>query len=496
LSNWLPWRAPTDAEILPDQDMLVARSRDLNRNNGIASGGLQTLQDNVVGTGLRLAANPDYRALGKDIAWAEKWSQTTESLWRTWADSTDCDAAHRLNFAGLTALVFRSALEAGEALALPLWLERTETPFKTCLQLIDCDRLSQPFNQLPTVKLRGGVEVDDYGRPLAYHIRMFENWMSMMFPAQAWVSGQWERIPAETDFGRKRVIHLLVQDRIDQTRGKPILAPVIEQFRMLDSYQRTELQSAIVNSLVAGVIETPMDPAAITELLGGDQNRYLDQKNQYRPQMEGGTFIPLYPGDKLTPFTPSRPAPQFSNFVEAVLRHIGVCLGMPYELVVKDFSKTNYSSARAALLEAWRFFMARRTWIAQYWCAPVYRLWLEEAVNAGMIEAPGFYQNLSYYCRAKWIGPGRGWIDPVKEAEAAQVRMITQISTLEQECAEQGQDWNDVLEQLAVENARRKELNLPNPQELMPAPPRGEKPEPTDEAAPGNQPTNQQGEAA
>ena len=104
----------------------------------------------------------------------------------------------------------------------------------------------------------------------------------MFFPAIGGIAGEWECIPAETDWGRKRVLHIYTQDRVDQTRGKPMLAPVIEQFRMLDSYQRAELQSAIVNALVAGVIETPLDPATLAEMVGGDPNAYLAAKNEYR----------------------------------------------------------------------------------------------------------------------------------------------------------------------------------------------------------------------
>lgn len=460
LANWQPMRAPADADLLPDQDMLVARSRDLDRNNGVAAGTFQTLQDNTVGIGLRLSSMPDYRALGKTLDWAEAWSRDVESLWRTWAETCACDAAGKLNFASMTQLVFRSALQNGEALALPLWLPRNETPFNTCIQLVETDRLSNPRFAFPTQTLRGGVETDPYGKPQAYYIRTFDNAVGLFYYTYGALSWEWERIPAETSFGRKRVLHILAQERVDQTRGKPLLAPVIEQFRMLDAYQRTELQSSIVNSLVAGIIETPLDPAGITEMMGGDPNKYLDKKADYRIQLEGGTFIPLYPGDKMTPFTPSRPAPQFANFVEAVARQIGVAAGLPYELVMKDFSKTNYSSARAALLEAWRFFINRRVWLSTYWAAAVYKLWFEEAVNAGMIEAPDFYANAPYYLRAKWIGPGRGWIDPVKEAEAAQIRMATMISTLENECAEQGLDWNEVLEQRALETARLKQLGL------------------------------------
>jgi lambda family phage portal protein len=480
LSNWQPIRQPADSELLPSYDLLVARSRDLDRNNGVASGAFQSLQDNTVGIGLRLSASPDYRALGRDIGWAEDWSRQVESLWATWANTTACDVAGKMTFATMTQVVFRLSLQCGEALALPLWLERGDTPFRTCLQLVETDRLSNPNFVPSSLNLRGGIEMDDYGRPLAYHVMKQMNWPGY----DMWTYGlgygswlgfgvtEWERIPAETPSGRKRVIHVFGQDRVDQTRGKPILTPIIEQFRMLDSYQRTELQSSIVNSLVAGVIETPMDPAGIAEMMGGDPNAYLQTKGEYRVQLEGGTFIPLYPGDKMTPFVPARPAPQFSNFCETVLRQIGTALGMPYELVLKDFSKTNYSSARAALLEAWRFFINRRTWLSTYWAGPIYKLWLEEAVNAGMVDAPDFYNNMPFYLKAKWIGPGRGWIDPVKEAQAAQIRMDSLVSTLEVECAEQGLDWNDVLEQRALEMERMKQLNLVPP--LTPAPPRGE----------------------
>jgi capsid protein len=103
----------------------------------------------------------------------------------------------------------------------------------------------------------------------------------------------------------------------------------------------------------------------------------------------------------------------------------------------------------------------------------VYELWLEEAVNAGMVDAPDYYALKPYYARAKWIGPGRGYVDPTKEAEAASLRMQAYISTLEIECAEQGLDWQEVLEQRALENSRMTELNLPMQQLMLVPKPKG-----------------------
>ena len=458
-ASWMPSFGSADADLLDDLPMLRARNRDLAINNGIASGAIQTITDNVVGTGFRLSAKPDYRALGRDKVWADEWSNHIEALWRTWADGTDCDAGRTLNFAGLTQLVFRSGLLNGEALALPLWLPG-DGPFATRVQVIEADRLSTPPHKNDGKGMRAGIEVNAYGAPQAY-------WIKKTHPGDhfAWAStaDDWQRVPAFTQWGRHRVIHVHDKERTGQSRGKPLFAAVMKQFRMLDKYQSSELQAAVINAMIAAFIETPMDQDSIVEMFGGDADQYMQDRNAYiknRVRLKGGAVMPLFPGDKLSSFAPSRPADGFAPFVEAMSRHVAAALHMPYELLLKDFSKTNYSSARAALLEAWRFFNGRRQWLSAHWTQPVYELWLEEVIEAGLIEAPDFYEHRRAYARSRWIGPGRGWVDPVKEAKAAQTRMDIGVSTLENECAEQGLDWEEVLEQRARERERMNELGL------------------------------------
>ena len=213
--------------------------------------------------------------------------------------------------------------------------------------------------------------------------------------------------------------------------------------------------------MVAMVTETQLDQEGLLQLFGGNEEAaadYLDSRSEVH--LKDGLIVPLAPGEKLNAVTPARPAQAFPAFTMAVLRHIATGLNIPYELLMKDFSQTNYSSARAAMLEAWRFFKSRRAWLAAHWARPVYELWMEEAVSKGYIEAPDFYSKRYAWTRARWIGPGRGWIDPVKEATASKIRMEIGISTLEDECAEQGQDWGEVLEQRAREKARIEALGL------------------------------------
>ncbi|KZZ75088.1 portal protein [Oleiphilus sp. HI0132] len=458
LSSWRPMAGSPDADLLDELSTLVSRSRDLARNHGVAAGAIQTLVDNVVGTGLRLSALPDYKALGKDKDWADSWSRKTEALWRSWAETTDCDAARNLTFNGLTTQMFRSGLINGEALALPLWLPQRNQTFATTIQLVEPDRLGNPNDRLNDRKIRGGIEVDVYGAPLAY-------WIAKTHPGDqllgvAGLGQEFERIPARTRFGRQRVIHVHDKERTGQNRGKPIFTSIMPLFKMLDHYERSEMQAAVVNAMIAAFIETPLDGESISEMFGGSAEDYMAARNEWQVKLQGGAVIPIFPGDKVAPFTPSRPNSAYSSFVENILRHIGTGLNLPFELLMKDFSKTNYSSARAALMEAWRYFIGRRHWLATYWAKPVYELWLEEAVNKGLIEAPGFYQNKALWCRCKWIGPGRGWIDPVKEAKASKIRLETGLSTLEDECATQGLDWEEVLEQRAREQAKMRELGL------------------------------------
>lgn len=462
-ASWAPGVGSADSDLLPDLDTLRSRSRDLARNNGVASGLFQTQVDNVVGVGPRLSAIPDYRVLGKSKEWALEWSTWVESLWREYWETPECDAAGQLDGAALTEQIFRSGMLNGEALALPLWLPRSRSRWATRLQLIEADRLSNPFMKMDSDRLRGGVEIDEFGRPVAYHIR--DTHPGDAYVIAGMMSGKWVRIPAETDWGRPRVLHVHDKERTGQTRGKPLLSAVIGEFKMSDHYVRTELQAAVVNAMIAAFLETPLQPESVAEMLGASPTdpryqEYLTVRGEMTAPMKAGAIIPVAPGSSIRPFIPARPADAFGPFTEVIARRIGAATGLPLELLMKDFSRTNYSSARAALLEAWRFFNGRRKWLHSRWLKPVYAMWLEEAVDNGSVEAPDFLEMQYAYCRAKWIWPGRGWVDPVNEAQASQIRMQAQISTLEMECAEQGLDYREVLEQLAVEKALREELGL------------------------------------
>jgi lambda family phage portal protein len=463
LSAWLPALGSSDADLIPDLPMLVSRQRDLIRNHGLASGAMQTFVDNVLGVDLRLQAQPDWRLLGRDEAWASEWATVSESLWQSWTQDPDfgSDVRGLTNFAGLSHQVFRGVMGNGAGLAVVNWLPEVGRVFATALQVVEADRLINPLGRIDDATFRSGVEIDSQGRPVAYHIaNRHPGDMMALYGGMPEIT----RIESRMPWGRRRVIHVFdPTERAESHHGKPSFSAILGEFRTLGEYQKAELQAALTNAMVAAILEAPMDGATLQELFGSGQN-YIDQRNSAAPvKMKRGAVLRTFPGEHLNPFTPGRPNDAFAPFMDSLLHIMAAGLNLPYELLAKDFSKVNYSSARAALLEAWRHFRGRRAFMATYWHQQVYLLLLEEWVNRGLLDAPDFYQKRYAYARARWNGPGRGWVDPQKEAAAAETRMALGISTFEDECAEQGVDWEGQLAQLKREVDRFASMGLQHP---------------------------------
>jgi lambda family phage portal protein len=154
----------------------------------------------------------------------------------------------------------------------------------------------------------------------------------------------------------------------------------------------------------------------------------------------------------------SRPSPNFASFSEFVLRAMAASLDMPYEVLAKDFSKTNYSSARAALLEAWRVFTLYRSWLTRHYCQPIWSMVIEEAWLSGLLKfpsgAPDFYDAQSLYTKALWIGPSRGYVDPVKEIGAIVTALENRLTTYSEALAETGRDFDETMDEREEEEIR------------------------------------------
>ena len=475
MRGWAPMLASADADTLHERDTVVARSRDVTRNNPAMAGFARTFSDNVLGHVLRLQPQPDWRALGRTEEWARDWATQARARFRSWAETTACDVRRQRNLLQLTDQALLSTVAAGDAPCVVRWRPRPWTPWRTCLQLIDSDRLSTPFAQMTNPRIRGGIEFDASGAPLWYHFRDKHPGDFLLHQPMAGLgANQWRRVPAFRAAGRRGVILLSNANRIEQSRGMPAATAVMNELRMAGVYTRTELETAAASSLIAGFLESALDQETLGTLFGADpaaaDGFWKETLRQYHGRIQSGALIPVPLGAKVTPFVPQRGS-GFKDFMEYLWRYVAAGLNVPYELLVKDFSKTNYSSARAAMNEAWRFTEGRRAWLKSDWLNPIYELWLEEDVNGGGIEAPDFYQNRYAWSRCDWLLAGRGYVDPDKERKAEIAGVANMHTTLEDVLAARGIDYDDHMSRVRRERADMETLGFDPVQALSVTPP-------------------------
>lgn len=457
-SGWSTATGSADSDILPDLPLQRERSRALVMNAPLATGAINTVVTNVVGTGLKLQARVDRDALtgilGTTDAEFDAWERAAEREFRTWADSTDCDVTRTQDFAGLQELVFRSTLMSGDVLAVRRFVDRPGLRLSTALQAVEGDRLANPLGQRDTSEMAGGVRRDAYGAPISYRILRQHPGDPVNNTQEA------DEIAAFGPSGLRQVYHLFHKARPGQTRGVPYLAPVIESLKQLDQYREAEMMAAVIGAMFTVFIKTedgeglaPMQPTAETGGATSDKDFKLSP----------GAMLNLLPNESVEFANPGRPNVAFDPFTQAILRQIGVALELPFEILIKHFT-ASYSAAQAALVEAWKFFRARRSWMATTFCQPVYEAVIFEAVARGHLSAPGFMGDpfiRAAYLGSQWVGPPRGQINQQVEVKAARERVDMGITTLAHETAEMtGEDWERNHAQAVKEHRARVEGGL------------------------------------
>lgn len=482
-ARWQPSMQSPDQIINVGKELADARGRDMVQNDGYASGAAALHKDNIVGSQYRLNSRPNWRILGVDEGWSEEFQIVAEARFNTAAESEECwfDASRKNTFTGLVRLSIGGFVITGEVLATAEWLSKDRRrPFKTAIQMISPDRLSNPDGRADERFLRRGIKRDLYGRPLSAFIRnahpsepydMLQRW-------------SWREVAFEKPWGRKQVIHIIDQLLPDQSRGVADMVAALKQMRMTKNFQEITLQNAVVNASYAAAIESELPSADVFAAIGAGAtdpiagmsqylNYYLGAMGSYLDasktiQLDGVKIPHLFPGTKLNLKPVGTPGGVGSDFEQSLLRHIAASLGLSYEQFSRDYTKTNYSSARASMNETWKFMQSRKKAVADRFASNIYALWLEEEIAAGNLPLPPgktrdwFYEPMvkDALCECSWIGASRGQIDESKETDAALARIEGGLSTYEKECARLGEDFREVFAQRAREKKLMEKLGI------------------------------------
>lgn len=478
LGSYRPATRTANQDLLPNKRLADARARDLTRNDAYIRGGVTLRKDNIVGSYYMLNARPNsVRLFGKeDQKWEDDFQEEVEEKFAAFAESPRnwVDASGHNTLTQLVRMAIEQHTVHGEVLASVEWIRKAGRPFHTAINMVDTDRLCTPPERNGDPKIVMGVQLGFWDEPTGYHIRKA--------PPGDWISPlayEWQYVPLELPWGRRQMIHIFEQHRPAQTRGIGTMVTAIPEMRMSRQFRDIVLQNAILNATYAATIESenPMDAASIFANLGGTdfapedvQEALMSYAQGYYGMVKetvgsssnlqiGGVKIPwLPPGAKLRLQGAGQGGPLGSEFEASLHRAMAAAFGVSYEQWSHDYSKTNYSSYKGAMTETYKVMLAVKRQVADCFASWVYRLWLEEALNAGEITSikrnmPSFYegQNQEWYCDADWVGASRGQIDELKETQAAILRMNNGLSDLETENARLGTDWRKRLRQMKRE---------------------------------------------
>ena len=439
---------------------LRQRARMLYMASPVAASAINTNRTKIVGKGLRLKCNIDYSTLGISPEAAKEWCRRTEAEFRLWCEGKHrCDALGMNNFFELQSLACKSWLMSGDVFALMKRENPTAlNPYSLRIQLVEADRVCTPLTfgnlwgvtegEIEGRNIHDGVEVDECGRVVAYHI-------CNVYPGQMTAKMEnWVRVKAVGDkTGTPNILHIMDAERPDQYRGVSLLASVIEMILQERRYIESEQMAALVQTYLTAWIKTDTDSVPFVGRQSDDED--TEEKYDEEPEMSPGNVIRLKPGEDVVLGNPNIPTAGFESFSNEILKQIGAGVEIPHDVLIKEFN-SSYTASKGALEEAWEAVKMRRAWFVSDFCQPVYEAWLAEAVALGRIKAPGFFNDpliRAAWCGSRWDGPAQTHLDPLKEARANTILVQNGWKTNEQITREYyGENWEENMRRLEQEN--------------------------------------------
>jgi lambda family phage portal protein len=398
--------AANNAEV---RRLLRIRCRYEVANNSYAKGLVLTLAHDTVGTGPRLQMlTPDNEVNRRIEQEFTQWSRTVR-------------LAEKLR----TMRMARAA--DGEAFALLTDNPALRSPIKLDLRLIECDQVTTPDLSLGAQHTIDGIRFDLHGNPVEYHI-LGQHPGDLL----SGVELKYARVPAES------VIHYFRADRPGQARGVPDITPALPLFAHLRRYTLAVITAAEIAALPGGVLYT--DAPANGEAESVEPMDLIE--------LERGMLMTMPGGWKVSQIQAQFPTTTYGEFKREVLGEIGRCLLVPVNVLTGDSSRHNYASGRLDHQTYFKSIRVEQSHLEAVVMDRILEAWLAEAVLV-----PGLLPRTDHRVSAQrsWMWDGTSHVDPLKEANAQAVRLASLTTTLADEYARMGLDWETQIRQRAKE---------------------------------------------
>jgi lambda family phage portal protein len=429
-SDWPAMSTTYQTDIFRHLRGLRAESREMAKNNPSMKRFLGIVRRNVIGPGgIKLQVRAK-----RGTALDERLNNEVEGQFREWALPENCSASGKMSWVDAQGMAINTMARDGEFLCRFI---EANNPFGFALKFYDVAYLDETFNETP----KGGgnrivmsVEVDRYDRPVAYY---FTTPRYDVSPSAA-ESMERVRVPAE------QVIHSFLPFEDDgQIRGVPWAHAAMWNLRKLGQFEEAALINAHISACSMGFVIPPRnDEKAGIPMEEGD---HAPIEAEYAP----GILRELPPGYDVKTIDAQHPNGDFDPFTSTVLRGAAAGLDVSYFALGNDLKAVNYSSARVGLLDDRDNYRTLQNFLINHFCRRVYRRFLQRGILTGALNVLS-----SDFDRLKspdFQPRGWPWVDPLKDIAAAGEAIDRGLATRSGFIAEQGGDFEEVVNRLAEE---------------------------------------------
>ena len=429
-ADFMASNTSADEELSLALPTLRNRSRDLARNNEYARRFLHLIKTNVIGeSGFTLQV----RARNDDTSLDVRGNQIIEDAFRRWSTMGNVEVSGRMSWKDCQSYVAEALARDGEVFVKKVRNRRYQDGFS--LQFIEPERVDHDKNGRAKNgnQIRMGVEIDEFQRPVAYHV--LTSHPNDTFFIKDNHEKKYQVIPAE------EIIHIFIQQRQHQTRGEPFMAPVISSLKMLGGYREAELVAARAAAAKFGIITTPSGD----EFVGDDE----DENQIPIIDMEPGSYSQLPEGHDFKMIDPTHPTTAFGEFEAAVLRGIASGLNVSYTSLANDLTGVSYSSIRQGTIEERDHYKMLQSFLIEHFCEPVFSSWLDSALDFGALNIPATQEKFNKFAsNVHFRGRGFAWVDPLKEINAAVTAINNGLISMNDVASNYGRDVEELFAQI------------------------------------------------
>ncbi len=266
-------------------------------------------------------------------------------------------------------------------------------------------------------RITQGIEVSQWGRPVAYHVYKQHPGESGALGATS-IFGDTKRVSADT------MLHVAFRKRLHQLRGMSLFATVLNRLDDIKEIDECERIAAKVAASMAAVIKKGSPEAY--ESADSDPNA-TDSGRRSMTFEPGLIFDDLAPGESIETIDTKRPNNALIPFRDSQLRSVSSGTMASNSAISKNY-EGSYSSKRQELVDQYMMYQMLAGPLIYNFCQPVWDGLVDAALMSGKIVLPASVDRTTLY-DCTHTGPSMPWIDPEKEANARILMMQWKLTS-------------------------------------------------------------------